>query len=102
MTEAEWTILSSFLPPPSPCGCSRKRETHEIVNAFFYSLHAGIAWGLLPKDFPPWPVVYRWLAWFRDDGPSEDISHDLAMRDRERAGREASPTAASESVACRE
>ena len=25
----------------------------EIVNAIFYVLRGGIAWSLLPKDFPP-------------------------------------------------
>ncbi|GAB0120390.1 IS5 family transposase [Acidisoma sp. 7E03] len=66
----------------------------EIVNAIFYVLRGGIAWGLLPKDFPPWSTVYRWFARFRDDGTWERINHHLVMLDRERAGREASPTAA--------
>jgi putative transposase len=66
----------------------------EIINAIFYVLRGGIAWGLLPKDFPPWPTVYRWFARFRDDGTWETINHYLVMLDRERVGREASPTAA--------
>ena len=66
----------------------------EIVNAIFYVLHGGIAWSLLLKEFPPWPTAYRWFARFRDDGTWERINHHLVMLDRERAGREASPTAA--------
>jgi transposase len=38
--------------------------------------------------------VYRWFARFRDDGTWERINHHLVMLDRERGGREASPTAA--------
>ncbi len=94
VTEAEWEILSEFLPPPRPCGRHRKWEMREIINAIFYVLRGGIAWGLLPKDFPPWPTVYRWFARFRDDGTWETINHYLVMLDRERVGREASPTAA--------
>ncbi|GHC69387.1 IS5 family transposase [Limoniibacter endophyticus] len=45
----------------------------EIVNAIFYVLRGGIAWRLLPSDL---------------------INHALVMADRERVGREASPTAA--------
>ncbi len=63
----------------------------EIVNAIFYVLRGGIAWSLLPKDFPPWPAAYRWFARFRDNGTWERINHHLVMLDRERAGREASP-----------
>ena len=66
----------------------------EIVNAIFYILRGGVAWSLLPKDFPPSSTVYGWFARFRDDGTWETINHHLVMLDREPAGREASPTAA--------
>ena len=35
VTDAEWLILSPFLPPPRSCGCPRKWEMREIVNAIF-------------------------------------------------------------------
>jgi putative transposase len=60
-----------------------------MVNAIYYVLRGGIAWSLLPKDFPPWPNAYRWFARFRDDRTWERINHHLVMLDRERAGREA-------------
>jgi transposase len=66
----------------------------ETVNAIFYVLRGGIAWRLLPSDFPPWPTVYRWFAAFRDGSVFEKINHALVMADRERAGRDASPSAA--------
>ncbi len=94
VTDAEWLILSPFLPAARSCGCPRKWEMREIVSAIFYVLRGGIAWSLLPKDFPPTSTVYRWFARFRDDGTWERINHYLVMLDRERAGREASPTAA--------
>jgi transposase len=94
LTDAEWLLLSPFLPPPCGCGRHRKWEMREIVNAIFYVLRGGVAWSLLPKCFPPWPTAYRWFARFRDDGTWEAINHQLVMLDRERAGREASPTAA--------
>jgi transposase len=66
----------------------------EIVNAICYVRRGGIAWRPMPDCFPPWRTVYRWFARLRDDGTWETINHHLVMRDRERAGREASPTAA--------
>jgi transposase len=94
LTDAEWLLLSPLLPPPSAYGRHRKWEMREIVNAIFYVLRGGIAWSLLPRCFPPSPTVYRWFARFRDDGTWEAINHQLVMLDREREGREASPTAA--------
>jgi len=51
-------------------------------------------WRMLPHDFPPWQTVYWWFRRFVRLMLFRTI-HDLAlMVDRERAGREASPTAA--------
>ena len=75
LTDAEWLILFAFLPAPSPCGRHRKWEMREIVNAIFYVLRGGIAWSMLPKEFPPWSTAYRWFARFRDDGTWERINH---------------------------
>ena len=66
----------------------------EIVDAICYVLRGGIAWRLMPDSFPPWGTVYRRFARPRDDGRWEMIDHRLVTQDRERAGREASPTAA--------
>ena len=46
------------------------------------------------KDLPPWGTIYRWFAAWRDDGRFERINHALVMADRERVGRNASPSAA--------
>jgi transposase len=65
-----------------------------IVEAVFFILRAGCAWDMLPDGFPPFSTVYRWFARFRDDGTWERINHHLVMQDRERVGRQASPSAA--------
>ena len=53
---------------------------------------AGGGWRMLPKDFPPWPTVYWWFRRFVRRFLFQTI-HDVAlMLDRERVGREASPT----------
>lgn len=94
LTDAEWAILGPFLPPPRPRGRKRRWPMRRIVEAIFYVLRAGCAWEMLPEGFPPHSTVYRWFARFRDDGTWERVNHDLVMLDRERVGREASPTAA--------
>jgi putative transposase len=94
LTDTEWAILAPFLPTAATCGRKRAWPMREIVNAICYVLRGGIAWRLLPDSFPPWRTVYRWFARLRDDGTWETINHHLVVRDRERAGRKASPTAA--------
>ena len=94
VTDPEWAILEPMLPAEAGCGRTREWPMREIVNAIFYVLRGGISWRLLPDSFPPWQTVYGWFARFRDDGTWEAINHRLVMLDRERAGREASPTAA--------
>lgn len=94
LTDTEWHVIEPLLPPAKKMGRPRAWPLREIVNAIFYVLRGGIAWRLLPSDFPPWSTVYRWFAAWRDAGLFETINHALLMADRERAGRQASPSAA--------
>ena len=93
LTDAEWALVKPFLPPPRRCGRPREWPLREVLNAIFYVLRGGIAWRLLPSDLPPKSTAFRWFAQWRDAGLFETINHRLVMADRERLGREASPTA---------
>ena len=58
-----------------------------------YMVRSGCEWRMLPIHFPPWQTVYWWFRRFVRLLLFRTI-HDVAvMIDRERAGREASPTA---------
>lgn len=94
LTDAEWEIIAPFMPPPARTGRPREWPMREIMNAIFYVLRAGCPWRLLPKDFPPMTTVYGWFLRFRREGLFETINHHLVMLDRERVGRQASPSAA--------
>lgn len=93
LTDEEWQVIEPLLPPAASTGRPRAWPMREIVNALFYVLRGGIAWRLLPSDFPPWGTVYRWFAAWRDGCLLERINHALVIADRERVGREASPSA---------
>ena len=94
LTDAEWAVIEPLLPPPPKRGRPRFWPMREIMNAIFYVLRGGIAWRLLPRDLPPKSTVYRWFALWRDTGLFETLNHLLVMADRERVGRDASPSAA--------
>ena len=93
LTDAEWAVIEPLLPPANPLGRPRLWSLREIVNGVFYVLRGGVPWRLLPKDLPPKSTVFRWFATWRDSGLFQAINHSLVMADRERVGREASPTA---------
>ena len=86
LTDAEWVVIESHLPPAHGTGRPRSWPMREIVNGIFYVMRAGCPWRLLPSDLPPWGTIYRWFAKFRDDGLLEKINHSLVMADRERVG----------------
>lgn len=58
-----------------------------------YLLRTGCQWRALPAAFPPSSTVQRHFYLWRDVGLFERINHVLVIRDREREGREASPSA---------
>ena len=93
LTDAEWAVIAPLLP--APCRRGRPRTClRAVVNAIFYVLRGGITWRLLPTDLPPRSTVFGWFSLWRDTGLFERINHLLVMADRERVGRDASPTAA--------
>src|SRR6266704_2727739 len=93
MTEEEWSVIAPLLPPPAKRGRPRKTNLREVVNAIRYLVRTGCGWEMLPSDFPPWQTVYWWFRRFVRRLLFNTI-HDIAlMADRERAGREARPSA---------
>ena len=94
LTDAEWALVEPFLPSPAKTGRPRSWPMRRVVDAILYVLRTGCAWAHLPRDFPPPGTVHRWFLRLSRRGTFERLAHALIMADRERVGREASPTAA--------
>ena len=92
LTDEEWAKIEPFVPKPAKTGRRREVDLREVLNAIRYLARTGCGWRMLPKDFPPWQTVYWWFRRFVRRLLFRTI-HDVAlMLDRERVGREASPT----------
>lgn len=65
-----------------------------VIDGILYVLRTGCAWAHLPRDFPPSGTVLRWFLRLSRSGTFERLAHALTMADRQRMGRDASPTAA--------
>ncbi len=94
LTDAQWAILEPFVPAPKPGGRPAMHPRREIVNAMLYVLRGGIAWRLLPHEFPPWQTVYDYFRLWRIDGTWERINTALRERVRVKVGRHPTPSAA--------
>jgi putative transposase len=93
LTDEEWAqIAPLFARPDKRRGRKPKHEMREIMNAIRYLVRSGCGWRMLPDSFPPWETVYWWFRRFVRRLLFRTI-HDVAlMLDRERSGREASPS----------
>ena len=69
-------------------------DVREVLNAIFYVLSTGCQWNALPSDLPPRSTVWDYLDLWEWNGTIERIHHELYVRCREHAGRDASPTTA--------
>ncbi|MBX9583706.1 MAG: IS5 family transposase [Gemmataceae bacterium] len=90
LTDDQWERLDRLLPKPR-CGTRRGGRPapagrREVCNAIFYHLRGGLAWRLLPHDFPPWQAVYGYFRAWRLDGTWERTHADLRGEVRAQAG----------------
>jgi len=92
-TEAEWLLLSFFLPPSCRLGRPREVDLRSVVNAILYILMTGCQWRTLPKDFPPRSTVQYYFYLWRDQRIWRRINLALVRRARQAMGRNAVPSA---------
>jgi len=93
MTDAEWALIEPHLPAPKRLGRPRCVALRAVVEALLYLLRTASPWRLLPHDFPNRSTVQRYFYAWRAAGVWETINFLLLQQARERAGREASPSA---------
>lgn len=93
MTNAEWLLLSFFLPASCRIGRPREVDLRAVMNSILYILATGCQWRALPKDFPPRSTVqYHFYLW-RDQRIWRRINLALVRRARQAVGRNAVPSA---------
>jgi transposase len=94
LTEEEWGLIAPHIPPAKRGGNKRTVNLREVANGLMYILSTGCQWRAIPKDLPPRSTLHDYLDLWSWDGTLDRIHHALYIECRERAEREASPTAA--------
>ena len=93
LTDAEWAHIEPLIPPGKPGGGKRSVIMRDVLNGVMYILSTGCQWRYLPKDLPPKSTVHDYYSLWNWNGTLDRIHHALYVKCREKAEREASPTA---------
>jgi transposase len=94
LTDEQFEFIKEFLPVSNGQG-RPPLNIHEVLNAIFYVVVGGIAWRMLPTDFPCWKSVYHYFRSWRQSGQWERIYNALRELERERQGRSKEASAGS-------
>lgn len=93
MADARAGLIAPLIPDARAGGRPRKATSRKLVNAVLYFLRAGAAGRLLSPDLPTRQTVYYYLRRWQGEGVWQHAHRALVRADRERCGREASPSA---------
>ena len=93
LTDEEWERIAPLMPKPGRRGRPREVEFREVINAVRYLVRSGCGWRMPPVHFGHWRTVYGWFRELARRFLFQTIHDVELMLDRERQGREASPSA---------
>jgi transposase len=94
LTGPQWAQVSRFIPAPKPGGRPAKYDRREITNALLYVARTGCQWRALPRDLPPWTIVYWYFRRWKADGTLDRLHDELRGDLRAAEGRNRQPSAA--------
>ena len=94
LTDEQWSLIESHIPPEKPGGRHRSVNMREMINGILYLNRTGCSWRMLPHDLPPWGTVHYYYRRFRREGVWPNIHDRLREQVRTDAGKEKTPSAA--------
>lgn len=94
LTDREWEYIKDMIPRAKPGGRPRTLDMRAVLNAIFYVVRGGVAWRMLPKDFPKWQSVYHYFREWKRSGVWKRLHDRLRGLVRQAAGRQRQPSAA--------
>jgi putative transposase len=93
LRDAEWRHLEPLIPPPKPVGRPRTIDIRTVVNAILFVVRSGCQWRMIPHDLCAWQTAYYYFHCWQKDGTWQKIHDALCQKVRQRAGRNAEPSA---------
>ena len=93
LSDREWELLEPLIPAVQAGGRPARYARREIVNGSLYVLRSGCSWRMLPKDLPPWDLVYGYFNRWRKAGVWEQVHAQLYGQMRQQLQRSPTPSA---------
>jgi transposase len=84
LTDLEWEHVAHLFDPKGRRGSPGKYPRRQMLDACIYVLRSGCSWRMLPKDLPPWDVVYRTFRRWQSRGLFEKMHDELSALWRSR------------------
>ena len=94
LTDEEWALVKPLIPPSKRGGNKRTVDVRAVVNGVMYVLSTGCQWRAIPRDLPPRSTLHHNFCRWWDDRTLDRLHDMLYARCRERAERDATPSAA--------
>ena len=94
VTDEQWSLIESHIPPEKPGGRPREVDMRQVINGILYLNRTGCSWRMLPHDLPPWGTVHYYYRRLRREGAWSNIHDRSPRRLRVDAGKEKTPSAA--------
>jgi putative transposase len=88
LTDSQWQFIEKILDDQR----KRKHSLRTILNAIFSVNATGVQWRNLDSRYPPWQTVFYHFSQLKVRGIWEQILDSLVVMERQRQGREASPS----------
>jgi len=91
--DAEWEFVAPYLCLLPEDSGQRVYNLRDVFDGLRWIVRTGSPWRYMPKDFPPWEMVYQQSRRWMTAGCFEAVVHDLRAILRFAAGRNPEPTA---------
>ena len=98
LTDEQWLVLQWLWPPCKwrAGGPGRPpREGRTMINGMLYVTKTGCQWRMLPKEYGPWQTVYGYFNRWSQQGVWQQMMLALNQQERQRQGRQPTPSAGS-------
>jgi len=93
LSDEQWKLLETMLPPPEHFGRKRTVDLREVCNGLLYILLTVCAWRYLPSDYPCWQTVYYYFRLWRNSECFVAINDKLRRLLRQQQGRDENASA---------
>ncbi len=80
LTEAQWQLLTPYLPTNGPKGGRPWNDHRRTINGILWILHTGAPWRDLPEGYGKWQSVYDRFNWWRKNKIWDRILKALQIR----------------------